>query len=628
MKREDLTGQKFGEWTALEYAGDRKWYCRCSCDPNMIKAVATTSLKRGTSNNCGNKIKHPIGGVQRGHNLKDKTFGQLTAIEYLGESQWLCRCTCGNTAIRLSKNLRNNKNPRCDKCLSDNNTYKRDNILDKTFGDWYVKDYLGKSRYRCICTTCKSERIITSTELKNGNQNKCLHTLEHREKDKRTAGDWDILQYIDGKAHIKCKCGRERIVSDSSIWYYRKTNYKCRHDQIVNKYFGKLYVNRCRPDDTCECLCGCGNNALVSARNLLNGSTNSCGCLVGPTYTKREVLEKITLFKHSNKKLPNTTELANILNLSNTTVYSYIDNYELENFINKEASFIETEIANILKYNNIDIYRHNRKLLDNGKEIDIYIPSKKIGIEYNGDYWHSTKFKDKYYHQNKTLKAIQNGIRLIHIFEYEWVKDKILIEQFLKSLGSENKKVLNARDLHVEEINSSLTKHFLDKYHLQKYSVSSINIALIDKENSQIYGVMTFGKPRFNDKYEYENIRLCFNPDYIIRGGTEKMFKYFLNTYNPKSIITYVNLAKFTGEVYRRIGFNDIPNGITNPNYVWVNPKTNEVLTRYQTQKHRLVENGLGTDDQTENDIMEDLGYLKIYDSGNIKLEYINERSS
>ena len=37
--------------------------------------------------------------------------------------------------------------------------------------------------------------------------------------------------------------------------------------------------------------------------------------------------------------------------------------------------------------------------------------------------------------------------------------------------------------------------------------------------------------------------------------------------------------------------------------------------------------NGLGTDDQTENSIMEDLGYLKIYDSGNLKLEYINERS-
>lgn len=31
MKREILDGQKFGEWTVLRYAGNRKQLCLCSC---------------------------------------------------------------------------------------------------------------------------------------------------------------------------------------------------------------------------------------------------------------------------------------------------------------------------------------------------------------------------------------------------------------------------------------------------------------------------------------------------------------------------------------------------------------------------------------------------------------------
>ena len=54
-------------------------------------------------------------------------------------------------------------------------------------------------------------------------------------------------------------------------------------------------------------------------------------------------------------------------------------------------------------------------------EIDIYIPELKLGIEYNGIYWHSTKYiKDKYYHANKTLMARKAKINLIHIFEDQW----------------------------------------------------------------------------------------------------------------------------------------------------------------------------------------------------------------
>lgn len=51
----DLSGQKFGRWTVLEYAGDSNCYsyflCRCEC--GVEKTVLGTNLKRGISTSCG-----------------------------------------------------------------------------------------------------------------------------------------------------------------------------------------------------------------------------------------------------------------------------------------------------------------------------------------------------------------------------------------------------------------------------------------------------------------------------------------------------------------------------------------------------------------------------------------------
>ena len=60
------------------------------------------------------------------------------------------------------------------------------------------------------------------------------------------------------------------------------------------------------------------------------------------------------------------------------------------------------------------------ELILDGKEIDIYIPELNLGIEVNGDYYHSTIFKDKNYHFDKSNLCRNKNIRLIHIQEYLW----------------------------------------------------------------------------------------------------------------------------------------------------------------------------------------------------------------
>lgn len=54
------------------------------------------------------------------------------------------------------------------------------------------------------------------------------------------------------------------------------------------------------------------------------------------------------------------------------------------------------------------------RYIDNGFEIDIYIPQLKIGLEYDGEFWHRNK-QDR--EQSKNAFFAQKGIRIIHIKE-------------------------------------------------------------------------------------------------------------------------------------------------------------------------------------------------------------------
>ena len=59
------------------------------------------------------------------------------------------------------------------------------------------------------------------------------------------------------------------------------------------------------------------------------------------------------------------------------------------------------EIVNFIKSLNIKVDENNTTIL-NGKELDIYIPSHNVAIEYDGLYWHSEQFINDDYHLIKT----------------------------------------------------------------------------------------------------------------------------------------------------------------------------------------------------------------------------------
>ena len=76
-----------------------------------------------------------------------------------------------------------------------------------------------------------------------------------------------------------------------------------------------------------------------------------------------------------------------------------------------------------------DCLRHsylNWNLLDNGKLLDIVCVDKNteqpcIAVEFNGMYWHSIENKPSGYHLMKTKLCEEKGVKLIHIWENEWI---------------------------------------------------------------------------------------------------------------------------------------------------------------------------------------------------------------
>lgn len=62
----------------------------------------------------------------------------------------------------------------------------------------------------------------------------------------------------------------------------------------------------------------------------------------------------------------------------------------------------EKEILSFINSLNIETIENDR-LVVSPNELDIFIPSHNIGIEFNGLYWHSNEFLDKNYHLNKTI---------------------------------------------------------------------------------------------------------------------------------------------------------------------------------------------------------------------------------
>lgn len=259
-----------------------------------------------------------------------------------------------------------------------------------------------------------------------------------------------------------------------------------------------------------------------------------------------------------------------------------------------------------------EIIENTRNIIS-PKELDIYLPDKKFAIEFDGFYWHSEqKGKDASYHLGKTEDCSARGIRLIHIFEDEWIHHREIVEDRIRSILGIGQIRIFARKCDVREIDSKTANEFLEANHLQGGDNSSIRYGLY--YNDELMAVMTFGKPRFNKNYDWELIRFASKCGMNVVGGASKLLSQF-SRLNSGSIVSYADRRYSDGRLYEKLGFKLI--GTSQPNYWWC--REEEKLTRYACQKHKL-KNVLGDafdPELSETENMEFNGWTKMHDCGN-----------
>ncbi len=105
---------------------------------------------------------------------------------------------------------------------------------------------------------------------------------------------------------------------------------------------------------------------------------------------------------------------------------------EKRSLVEKEvAAYVSSLVTSELLYN-------DRELLA-PQELDIYLPQERLAIEVNGDYWHSTAVLEakrgatpEVYHGAKEARAKAKGVRLLFLWESQWLQERGHMEKLLR----------------------------------------------------------------------------------------------------------------------------------------------------------------------------------------------------
>lgn len=281
----------------------------------------------------------------------------------------------------------------------------------------------------------------------------------------------------------------------------------------------------------------------------------------------------------------------------------------------------ENKLKEFLDKNNIKYISNSRNIIK-PYELDFYIEDKKLAIEMNGVYYHSLDSgKDKNYHKKKTDLCEGLGIRLVHIWEDEWIsKNGIILSMLESKLGIVKNKIY-ARKCIVKEISSSAARLFCEKNHLQGYVNSKYKYGLF--YGGELVSVMTFGKCRAvlnmrNERNACELYRFCNKLNCSVIGGASKLLKYAETKLKGERICviyTFAHRDWSDGNLYNKLGFSLIEK--TEPNYFYCGIGK-ERRSRYSCMRYKLIME-YGESDMSEEEIMQKNGYFRCYDSGNLK---------
>jgi len=401
-----------------------------------------------------------------------------------------------------------------------------------------------------------------------------------------------------------------------------------------------------------KCLCDCGFETELVVNSVLSNKYKSCGYLNCKYSKTSQSIEKyknmigtkinkllITdlIYNESETQQYYKWQFKCKCNCGNNEYYTSIDQllYRTPNGCNKcyTPSKIELKFSEWLDNQNIK-YLKNQRIYSNHDqstiEIDFLIDNY-IGIELHGLSVHATTNQDfdsifighkpKKYHLNKTLICEEYNIDLMQFWNTEFIQKPDIVKSIILNRINKSPYQEYARNCYIQEIDKKTYDQFMNNHHIQGTTIGeTIRIGLFYKDNNNLVSCMSFGYSRYSN-YQWELLRFANHVYSNIIGSASKLFKYFVNKYDPNSIISYANKRLFNnGKLYNILGFQFLHT--SDPNYWYFKNNfsdyNHKLFHRSTFMKHKL-ENILPHFDPnlTEIENMENNRYLRIYDCGN-----------
>lgn len=338
-------------------------------------------------------------------------------------------------------------------------------------------------------------------------------------------------------------------------------------------------------------------------------------------------------FIHSNFEVkPTINMLCKLTGINATSMGRRIHASRLEHLVEFTYSTMEKEVYQFLirELSEKEIILRDRTVIG-PQEIDVYVPGKLFGVECNPTASHNSSFTpwdrssrgiSPSYHKDKSTRAEQAGVFLFHMFGYEWIHKRSIMESMLRSCIGTLPNRIFARNCVVREVSQSEARLFLNTNHRQGYLYSKLHFGLY--LDSKLVAIMSFtpmrptiGVGKSMPEGCWELTRFCSLLNTQVVGAASKLFSYFQNNCSISCVRSFSDIARTKGNVYPLLGFELV--GRSEPGYRWVQIRTDRDFSRVNAQKSNIKKflHDENIDlSLSERELMESHGFAQVFDCG------------
>ncbi|MGL4999553.1 MAG: hypothetical protein ACRC0R_00110 [Cetobacterium sp.] len=635
----------------------------CSCGHEFIDSPDNIVNNGISCSNCYEVYKTRGDDLERIRKIYD-IYRNIIPIKetYSGSEKSEFKCTiCGHIWNR--RVLSNSGCPNCQRIKASNQTGKKSvlgiyltevesidleykKLLREKYQDNLEVNYFvnWETPVRVKCNKCGNEWEHNDPKklLRSGVCPKCskgINLTIEKIRDNLKEFNYDVLSHSSRGVTVKCKTHGNVWIS--SYWnlkkgigcqecYRDRVNLKSHKTllEIINDGYGIVSINGYQ-DITLLCKV-CNNSFRTSLKKIKDGKLceiceSEKSSLYWKSRTEDLMREHNPSYKIISKYVNNYTDVE--VDCGFGHIFKDKPKYLVRGSLCTECNIkskSENDLVNYIESLNFNVESKRFSTSEGRREIDAYIDSVKIGFEFNGIHWHSSKHKDENYHLNKTnIFKSEYGISIYHIREDDWEYKKDIVKSRISNILGKTENRIYARKCDIREVPKNVKDVFLDRYHIQGRDKSSIKLGLYYKD--KLVSLMTFGKVRnsLSGKYDteeltYELIRFSNRTNLSVVGGFSKLLKHsenVLDNLDVKRIKTFADRSWSTGNVYEKNGFKF--SHLSKPNYHYI--KNGILYSRQEFQKHKLSDKlDVFNFDLSERENMENNGYYRYYDCGNL----------